>query len=346
MKTLSSHGLILVVSAVLAFSRPSAWATLRLEGLLKAFAYPADTNGSPFRTATFELLLDDCRWSLLLTNFSFRRGQGHQLAVRYSSDCKDWIEVKYWTQASVAEEKRREIAKNPSRANAYKQLRTEAVQVSNGVFPKNKQAIEIAPWMAFCFPNTGASNLIPNVFAAIAWPTNRIRAEVKYPSSFTSSFPERITLWKPGHANRQVARAKLELEPLPAPFDQGYVGFIHEVTSWDKTALIPTEFIQTHFSVSGSIGDLTPSLAATVIVIGSISHFSRSEDRPMFDPTNLLSTLVLDKRTNFSIHPLVYEMREYGLLNADDPNLDRRIDAIRRKMQSGPSEKSFRNNGD
>jgi hypothetical protein len=204
-----------------------------------------------------------------LTNLVYRQS-GNELAVHYFTDCEITHHVTFWT---------REMAERMGIRNDQK---AETVKLMTGRFPNRLEPIEIAPWIGFCLPfeiEHGRTNLIPNVFSTLAWPTNKIPCLGEF--DLSSSYARRITLWKPGVAMKSVSH-NLQEVTLPPPFDSGYEGLVFEVISWSNNKRYPEIFVQTVYHVpSPSAG--TPPLPLqrlpAAIVLGEVSRIVEETSR-------------------------------------------------------------------
>lgn len=245
-----------------------------ITGRLKLFAYPADTNSTPFRTADFSVIRGDGYWQVTLTNFVYREGEG-PLAIRYFSDGTNSTSVTYWPRANSDREKASDVSQNPFAGDDSKKASTEKIQGTQGHFPFGREFIEIAPWIEFCLPTylkLGETNVVPNLFMDLAWPTNRVPCVADYTD--TSEYPAHTTMWKPGIGLRTNAKQHIQTVALPQPYDQGYEGLKLDVTSWRESDRMPQQFIETIYSVippplGRNFDDPRPTI--TVIVIGEVN---------------------------------------------------------------------------
>lgn len=244
----------------------------RITGKLKLFAFPADTNSTPFRTVDFTVTRGTANWEVSLTNFVYREGDG-PLAIRYFSDGTNSTSVTYWPRANSDREKGGDASPNPF-AGDVSQRAIEKIQGTQDHFPFDREFIEIAPWIEFCLPTylkPGETNLIPNLFMDLAWPTNRIPCVAD--DTDTSEYPAHVTMWKPGIALRNNAKHEIQSVALPKPYNQGYEGLKLDVTSWRESGRMPQQFIETIYSVipppiGRDFNDPRPIIS--VIVIGDV----------------------------------------------------------------------------
>ena len=326
--SVSIFGRLRIALTLALFGQHTAFSAVRIEGEIQFFAHPAQTNTAPFKRLDFTLTLDDCRWNIQLTNYSYR-DYGGPLALNYSTDCGNSRSIFFWSKQSVEAARIRETKRFRHLSALYENPSTETVQVHSGNHPKGKEADEIAPWIGFCLPlvlKTNAETLIPNVLSTLAWPTNQLKCVLEVDGS--GGFSKRVWLWKPGFANRAFGR-KVELVNLPSPLDSGYVGLSYEVTSWD-TNNNPRTFVQTTYSVDAGVASPKPLPAS--ITVGRIKSIKQTHET--LPPLSNLppSAAIVDYRTNVSDRPLTYKNSEFNLLNPGEPDLTDKTEAIKQDM--------------